>query len=588
MADRLYNILNFTGLAIGGTATLPHLLNIATTPVKPDRVDLQFPSSFELVSADTLVVTIRNISNGTGNCLAWIDAIHPAIRLLGGPPDDGNMVQSMVPRPFSQGPDSPGPPFPPGPGPVITTIYSRLTGNDTTGTGTLLNPYRTAQRNFRDLPALSPVPPGHQVVSDVTGIGTEAFPAGYQFPIMLAQVQGVTFGDPTTVPFLFSEAVCVRATPQPFGGIPLADTTVPGTDIVSIVDNADTNLATVTTATPRASWAADALKGQKIIGSGTDASTSCEIVGSDATHLQLANTRSAVFSTPQQDLFIVEPSAVFASAGPSDDGAGFECVGCTSIIFQGIGFTCVGGPGLLISDCPQPFMELCDVAGLQGFAIPQQFGVFSSHITDLVDFEECAISPRRSLFQGVSSVFFLCGGALAFRQTVFDTCAPIGPSTFATTEGGLIANAWEFFDVHFTASTGDAIFARGGGSWSFENVRFDGSGGDAIHAAGLTTVVVNHVTGATNTGAGVNAQDGASVRVVDNGTTVTGTAGDMLVGTLPARTWADFRANIPIKNQYDLQTPFITNVASGLSTPGGDDVTGAGTGGCSGSRLFQR
>lgn len=584
-ADRLYNILAFVGVPIGGAATLPHLLVLNDTPVKPDRVDLQFPSTFEFVSGDATSITIRNVSSGGGACEAWVDAIHPAIRLLGGPPDDGNMVQGMVPRPFSQGPE-PGPPFPPSL--IVTTIYARLTGNDTTGTGTLINPYRTAQRAFQDLPALSPIPSGHQVVVDPTGIGTEVFPAGYQLPIVLAQIQGVTAGDPATVPFLFSEALCVRATPKPFAAIPLADTTVPGTDIVSVVGDADTNLATVTTTTPRASWAADALKGALLIGSGTDASTSCVIVGSDATHLHLANTAAAVASAPQQDLLIVEPSAVFASSGPSDDGAGFECVGCTSVIFQGIGFTCVGGPGLLISNCPQPFMELCTVAGLQVFAVQQQAGIFSTVITDSLDIEGAAFNPRRSLLFQVSSVFFLCGGAQVFRQTVIEQSATLGPSTFATTEGGLIANAWEFFDCQFSASSGSALLARGGGSWSLENVRIDGSGADALQVVGLTTAVVNHVTGAGNTGSGVQVQDGGSVRVVDNGTTVTGTAGDMVVGTLPARTWVDFRANVPTKNQYDLRTPFIVNVASGLATPGGDDVTGAGSGGCSGSRVFQR
>lgn len=588
MPDKIYAILNFTGIALGDTLTLAHELQIAGVPIKPDKVDLQFPGSFEVISGTTTELTLRNINSGTGDCEAWVFAIHPAIRLLGASPDDGNMVQGLTPRPFSAGTDAPGPPFPPAL--VTTTIYANTTGNDTTGTGSLAAPYRTAQRAFQDLPALSPVLPGHQVVVDVTDLDIEDFDVpGYQMPIVLASCQGLQFGDPATAPFLHGEAVCVRATPRAYSGIPVGDTHVLGTDIVSVTSNADTGLALVTTATPRASWAANALKGRMCIGGGTDANTSCIIYGSDSTHLRLCNTAANVTSIPQQDLFIVEPSAEFHSAGVGPDGAGIQCTGYTSVIFQGIKFTVDGGgSAFLISNCPQPFMELCDIDGLAGFAIPMQFGVTSSVIRSGIDIECSALTPKQSMLLGVTSIFYMCGAEQVFRQTVLDGCAAIGPSTFATTNGGLSANAWEFFDCLFTGGTEDGILARGGGSWSLENVRFDTAVGDAVHATGLTTGVLTHVTGAGNGGAGVHLEDGASFRVTDNATLVTGTAGDILVGTLPARTWTNFRTLIPTKNQYDLRTPFIANVASGLLTPGGDDVTGAGTGGCSGSRLFQR
>ncbi len=586
MLDKLYAILNFTAVPIGGTATLPHGLVVNGRPLIPDRVDLQFPTAFAFVSGDATNVTIRNVSSGAGNCQAWVGEIHPVERSFGVAPDDGSFTLGLVPRPFSQGPE-PGAPFPPAL--VVTTIYARLTGNDTTGTGTLLNPYRTQQRAFQDLPGLNPLPIGHRVVVDVTGTGTEAYPAtGYQFPVVQGPAQLETFGDPTTVPFLSSEAVTVLATPQPASNIPLADTTVLATAIVSIIDNASTGMATVTINPARASWAANALKGKMCIGSGTDASTSCVIHASDSTHLFLCNTAAAVTSTPQQDLFIVEPSAVIAAAGVGADGAGFECVGCNSIAFQGIGFTAVGGPALAISNAPQPFFELCDIDGMGGFQCLQQVGLFSSVVRTLVDMEASSLTPRRSLLLGVAT--FDCNGAggNVFRQTVMDTCAPVGPTPFAAANGGLAANAWEFFDCLFRDSTGDAILARAGGSWSLETVQINTSVGDAIHATGLTTGVLTNVTGTGNGGAGIHLEDGASFRVTDNATLVTGTGGDTLVGTLPARTWTDFRGNIPTKNQYDLQTPFITNVASGLATPGGDDVGGAGSGGCSGSRLFQR
>ena len=51
--------------------------------------------------------------------------------------------------------------------------------------------------------------------------------------------------------------------------------------------------------------------------------------------------------------------------------------------------------------------------------------------------------------------------------------------------------------------------------------------------------------------------------------------------------WADFTTNPPINNEYDLTTPFVA-ATSGAVQPGGDETAGVGTGGRSGSRLFQR
>src|SRR5262249_5826251 len=64
--------------------------------------------------------------------------------------------------------------------PTITTIFARQTGDDSTGDGSSLNPYRTFQRAIRDVPPL--ISPGNQFDVDVTGLGLEVFPSGYQVP----------------------------------------------------------------------------------------------------------------------------------------------------------------------------------------------------------------------------------------------------------------------------------------------------------------------------------------------------------------------------------------------------------------------
>jgi len=101
--DKLASMLSFVGVPVGATATLPHGLTLSGRSVTPDLVFLQYPSTFELAGATSTSITLRNTANASGACLAYVSAIHPAIRLLGMAPDDGNMTQGMTPRPFCPG-----------------------------------------------------------------------------------------------------------------------------------------------------------------------------------------------------------------------------------------------------------------------------------------------------------------------------------------------------------------------------------------------------------------------------------------------------------------------------------------------------
>jgi hypothetical protein len=96
-------MVSFTGVPIGGTSTLAHGLTLNGVSVVPDLVFLQYPTSFELAASTVLTITLRNTANTVGDCLAYVSAIHPAIRLLGLQPDDGLMTQGMTPRPFCPG-----------------------------------------------------------------------------------------------------------------------------------------------------------------------------------------------------------------------------------------------------------------------------------------------------------------------------------------------------------------------------------------------------------------------------------------------------------------------------------------------------
>lgn len=122
-SDTLYSIINFSGIAIGATQTLNHNLVCNGRPLVPDRVDLQFPSSFEFVSATATQLTIRNTSNTGGACQAWCHAIHPVERSFGLNPDDGTFNQHMTPQPFC-----PGSPNGSGGGSAFSTIVYRPGG----------------------------------------------------------------------------------------------------------------------------------------------------------------------------------------------------------------------------------------------------------------------------------------------------------------------------------------------------------------------------------------------------------------------------------------------------------------------------
>jgi hypothetical protein len=104
MSDELYSIINFTGIPVGGTQTLPHGLQVGGVgPLVPDCVLLQFQNSFEIVSATTTTLTIKNTANPTGDCLAMCHAIHPIERSFGLPLDDGTFQRHMTPQPFVPG-----------------------------------------------------------------------------------------------------------------------------------------------------------------------------------------------------------------------------------------------------------------------------------------------------------------------------------------------------------------------------------------------------------------------------------------------------------------------------------------------------
>lgn len=205
--------------------------------------------------------------------------------------------------------------------PTIITIFARQDGNDEKGTGSAAKPFRTFQRAIRQVPNV--IAPGFAYIVDVTDLGVETFPAGYQIPPFQATVQSYLFLDPSTLPFVALAALNIRAFPRAFSALPPpADTVVPAADIVAIVP-VGPGLTSVQVATPRVSWAANGAQTAMVIGDGGNAQVNSVVYASDATHLFMANTPSQI---AVQKLSLVEPSAVFSSPGPGADGSGWRCL----------------------------------------------------------------------------------------------------------------------------------------------------------------------------------------------------------------------------------------------------------------------
>ena len=463
------------------------------------------------------------------------------------------------------------PPFQPPP--HVVTIYARTTGSDATGDGTTIpTAYRTFQRAIRDVPHV--IPPATQYVVDITGI-TEVLPAGYQ---LLPINSGARQVPPTPpLPFRFGVPLTIRATPQPASTIPLADTTIlPG---YTVTAEPGSGLATINVVPPRPSWAGDSLKGKFLTGS-VSALTGSAIYGSNANQIFVANN---VASIPlAQTLSIVEPSAHLDAVDT------FRIVGCNSINLQGLRLTTQNPStaafiaALEITECSQPITELCDIDGLfatmVGLQVLNSASVLRQHA---VNFEGASWTPDRCLVLGIPATSFVFGHFQGFRRTVFDgiLASLTDPPVFlANTFGGILSGGWEFLTCLFKngVAPNGALFARGG-SWNLQDVVINGYSADAIRVQGAVQLAMTNVTGAGNGGFGVRVNDGGYVRVTSDATLVMGALGDMKVGTRPVRTWADFRAVAPIKNEYDTVSPAV-----------GDEVTGAGTGGTSGSRLYQR
>jgi hypothetical protein len=97
MAIQLANILAYSNVASGATASLPHGLNFGPTrPVIPDTIDV--PTGFEFVSADDTNVVVQNTGAAVASVNVLVEAYHTYLRAFG-----PAAVKNLTPQPYVRG-----------------------------------------------------------------------------------------------------------------------------------------------------------------------------------------------------------------------------------------------------------------------------------------------------------------------------------------------------------------------------------------------------------------------------------------------------------------------------------------------------
>jgi len=491
---------------------------------------------------------------------------------------------------FGLGPTIPGilqPEF----APQEVTIYARTFGSDEDGDGSLGNPYATMQRAVRDVPGI--IPAGVIYFVDITGI-TEELPAGYTLPPWKS---AETFIVNFTGTFRVTMAVNIQADPEDVPLVPASDSIISVADLAgaTIMNDPITDLVKIELNASRPSWANNALKGKQILGAvGGDENVviyqSANVGGTNAT---IWITNDFVPTAPMR---IVQPSATLTSEDPF--GIVIRANNIDSITFGGLRILSSDNNGLFsdgngniavqLSEMESPFISSVATEGARYVrSWTRGFPSFASPCTFL----------NKTFFDATfDSAFALSFSAAwaSMRCSVFDGCDPIDPY-FAIHI--IFPAAMLQFNISKTLirnGTGDGVIFHGGNG-TLENVDIYNCAGNGVTAQdGMGQLVLNNVgtSGTQNGGVGIRVNDGMQVRVdaatSGSSTPLTGAGGDMQVGSLAQRPWSDFVANDPRKNEYDLTTPFVLNVLRNVLLPAGDETAGDGTGGRSGSRLFQR
>lgn len=442
-------------------------------------------------------------------------------------------------------------------------IYVRPPGDDSTGNGSEQFPFRTLQNAARYVPA--EIPAGHRYIIDVTGI-TETLPTDYTLPPW----EGAeTVSRLSGSQFLFGAAVAIQATPRLVLGIPAAEAVINAPDIAAKTQDPVTQLVTIALNAPRASWAANALRGKFAVTS--TAVIKPVIWESDASFIRVTAAPPSIPAAPIQ---VMEPSAAFVgsssvNAGTASPHGCLNAVNCNSIAFNGIKITTStpGGNGLSVQGPGMCTAELCELQNPVFFCnSPAVARIANNWIYGDRVLMSGPVAFVSSLLQISTNINFRQNDVMSIGSCVLDQCSTVKFNTVFPGSVGYPSPSNLLIEQSLIrGSTGDGIFFSGGRG-KVSRVDIYGCAGDGIKGAsghGFLELLNVRTTGAPNAGYGINITDGLHCRVdsvtsgAPPGTQLRGTSGEMKVGDGAPRTWADFVAPTtrPALNEFDLRAP---------------------------------
>jgi hypothetical protein len=447
------------------------------------------------------------------------------------------------------------------------TIYARTTGSNTEGHGkSPATAYRTLERAVRDVPEF--IPPGVTYIVDVTGI-TEVLPPDYVLPSWKSsETVRALIGDKY---FNFRGAVNIEAIPQLVAAIPPADAVIAATDILSQVAAPVTGLVMITVA-PRGSWGVNGLKGKLVVGN-TGGPENAVITANTTTTLSLATT-----AVPTPPIQIMEPSASISGTStvtvPTVAPRGcLNAINCDSIAFNGLKITTptVGGNGLAIDGAGEAIVQLCE---LQSPVVFSHAMIITRMVRNWIRGKAQwggIITWQQSLLDACTTFELFTPLQASFRRCVVDACPPLEAVTLmpgaASFGGSAIGLLFQNTLVCNTPGTlGDGIRFHGArGRLSSVDIYNCGRDGVRMDGGnGFIELLNVGTTGPINAGIGIHVPNDGGVVKVDGATSsaaaaiqLRGAGGDMRIGSLGPRTWADFIAAVPASghpqfNEYDL------------------------------------
>ena len=425
--------------------------------------------------------------------------------------------------------------------PVTHTVYARPGGSDTTGDGTLGNPYATFTRALRDVPL---VIRNAIYIVDITGV-TEALPDGWTMPPFSGSVGGLLDFAPVFPGLIFYGSLVIRAIPQ----VVLA---VPAANIISQLPNATTGLITVHT---NLALTAHALKGKLIAGGPFELA-----VVVDNTTTDIETTHASSFDAG--DLVIATQTGILenisvTSVGPTVSIPAISC----AFSMMGVAVTktdhgAYSSAALLVGATGVDTfsgMAACDIDGIETRQPSYGMTYYACHVTRLMSLGH-ALGVFFSLFFDAVlqlSSFTPNGGGGSY----FSWCACVGGDTIGIAVAGMnmqvnsiVGNGWiELASCEIRGNSGPGVSLYGADRCAIKDCNIHNNGGSGVLVDSTKYLKMINVDGTANTGYGLEIKNGSTVSA-DATSSVTGTTNDIKVGGHAAETWAAWASG----NQTDL------------------------------------